>query len=240
MICTTLGLTFAARSCSARERSLRWGTAGACASANLTGRSAMTSTSTTYFSADITADRSTDRAAEPYSTSSEGCCRASSRAPEPSSSRAPESRHDARALDVVEPGELAHQIRVAPVEHGILLTCPNPAPGALAVVGVQRVGSLHALDDLGKWHEGLFVVGVPVVAQVDEDLRGAAVRVFERVRHGAPDVRLPARIIWNHPRSPDSGDLGCTVNPELHPVPSPDPEESRLVIEARADEVVEP
>src|SRR5262249_40299403 len=120
-------------------------------------------------------------------------------------------------LDVVELGEFARQVRIAAVEDRILPAGPDAAAGPLAVLRVPALGDVHALDDLGKRHERFLVVGLAVIAQVDEDLRRAPVGILERIGDRAADVRLAPRIVGNRASAPGLRDRRIGGNPELRP-----------------------
>src|SRR4051812_27771186 len=89
------------------------------------------------------------------------------------------SGQNRRAVNAVEFREFTDQIGVAPLEHGILLARSDPATRGFAVVRVPRIGGGHAVDHPRERNEGLGVVSAAVVAQVDEDLRRATVRILE-------------------------------------------------------------
>ncbi|MGH2898593.1 MAG: hypothetical protein ACRDMZ_07955, partial [Solirubrobacteraceae bacterium] len=74
---------------------------------------------------------------------------------------------DRRAHDVIEVGERAAQVGVAALEQRSLLAGADAPAGALAVVGVERVGDFDALDDARERRERLGIVRSAVVAQVD-------------------------------------------------------------------------
>src|SRR5262245_56734485 len=95
---------------------------------------------------------------------------------------------DRRPNDVIEPGIGLQQVNVAALEDGILLAAADTTR-ALAVPAVERIGDIDAFTNLAERHE-LLVVRCPVVAQVDEGLGRASVRVLEGVGDRATDVWL--------------------------------------------------
>src|SRR5262245_30889788 len=72
--------------------------------------------------------------------------------------------HDHGALDVVEVRKLALQVAVPSLEHRILLAGADAAAGSFAILGVECVGHLDALDDVREWHERLGIERRAVVA----------------------------------------------------------------------------
>ena len=82
---------------------------------------------------------------------------------------------------------------------------------------IQRVGRIHAADHLAERHEPLPVLRVREIRKGDVDLRRTAVRLRERERHRAADVRVPFRVVRNRSRAPERCDFRIAVDPELRP-----------------------
>jgi hypothetical protein len=77
-----------------------------------------------------------------------------------------------------------------------------------------------------------------IVAQVDEDLRRAAIRHGEGIRDGAALVRFAPQVVGNRARAPDVRDFRIAVDSELDPFVFDDAVESHLVVIACAHKVV--
>jgi len=98
----------------------------------------------------------------------------------------------------IEPRERPIEKRIAAVEQRLLLAGANPAAGGLAVLAVEGVGDVHALNHFAERDEPLFVL-IRVVAQADVDLRrtpigygerkGTRPRVFDCCRGSSGNVR---------------------------------------------------
>ena len=58
----------------------------------------------------------------------------------------------------IEPRELAIEIGIAAVEERLLFSGADAAARRLAVLAVERVGDVHAFDDLAERHEALRVL----------------------------------------------------------------------------------
>src|SRR4029450_12658897 len=115
----------------------------------------------------------------------------------------------------------------------------DPATGALAVLGIERVGDIHHIDDLRERHERLLVVGRAVVTEIDEDLRGSPVRILESVGDRTAAIRLTERIVRNVSVPPGLRNRGITIDSELRPRRRADAEESRTVVISRLYQAVE-
>ncbi len=136
-------------------------------------------------------------------------------------------------------GNRASSQALPPSKERVLAPGPN-ATRAFAVLGVERVEDIHALDDATERRERLAVVGGRVVPEVDEDLRRPAVGDGERKGHRPADVRLPERFVRYRGRPPCLCDRRVAIDAELHPPACRDAEEPRLVVVSVAHEVDEP
>src|SRR5258708_21176800 len=143
-----------------------------------------------------------------------------------------------RSFDVVQSREIRFQIGIASIEKRPLLAASNAAAGTFAVLRVQGVGDVHVTNNPAKGHKGLGIVRGCIVPQIDEDLRGPAIRHRESVGDSSPRVRFAARVVGNRLLAPQFRDSRLAVDSELRPASLDHPEEASLVIVACANEAV--
>ena len=115
----------------------------------------------------------------------------------------------------------------------------NAASGGLGVARVKVVCYIHSFYDSSDRNEWFGVVSRGVVAQVDEDLRGAAIRDGKGEGDCAAGVGYAAGIVGNGLSSPGLGYGRISVDAELSPTVCDDAEKGRVVIITGADEAVE-
>src|SRR4051794_34744751 len=65
------------------------------------------------------------------------------------------SSHHHRAQQAIEPRKFTIEVHVAALEQRLLLAGADPAAGCFAVLAVQRVGHVHALDHASERGEAL-------------------------------------------------------------------------------------
>src|SRR5262245_1056621 len=145
--------------------------------------------------------------------------------------------NDRGASDAIQQREVVLQIGLSLFIKWILLSAANAAAGGFAVLCIERVGYLHAFDNLSKRH-ALGIVRRRIVLQVDEHLGCAAVRGREGVSNGAARVRFDSWIIGNGLRAPGVGDFRIAIDPELRPASFNDAEEAGVVVVPAANQVV--
>lgn len=140
--------------------------------------------------------------------------------------------------DDIQQGKVPFPVRAAFFKKNILFAGADAAAGGFGVGGVPLVRHFHALDDFAEGDEGFAIMGGGVVAEVDEDLGGAAVGDGKGEGDGAAGVGEDARVVGDGGGAPRGGDGRVRGDAELGPVALPDAPDFVLVVVAVFDEVV--
>src|SRR5262252_8224894 len=115
----------------------------------------------------------------------------------------------------------------------------HPAAGVFSVAAVELLHNIPACNNLAEGSKGGFrIVDSGIVAEVYVNLRGARSRTDVGKGDVAGLVVDLEGIVWNGFVTPGLRDLGIASDTKLNPTPGNDPEEARVVVIMRADQLV--
>src|ERR1041385_3310785 len=115
----------------------------------------------------------------------------------------------------------------------------NAAPRLFTIAGIECVSDVHAFGYIADGNERFFVECFRVVAQADDDLRRAAVWIFESEEDRAAYVRLDARIVGNRARPPGLRNFRIPIDAKLRPLTGHHAEDRRVVVVTTVDQIEE-
>src|SRR5262249_20652460 len=104
--------------------------------------------------------------------------------------------------------------------------------------GIQRIHRVHSCDYFSKWSKAFGIQGRRVVTQVDEYLRGSAIRRLKSEGHHAFRVRLPPRVVAKGAHFPRIRNPGIAIDSKLRPAILYHPEKLRLIVVTAPYQVV--
>src|ERR1041385_7793379 len=115
----------------------------------------------------------------------------------------------------------------------------HPAAGVFSVAAVELLHNIPAFHHLAERSKsGLGIIASGVVAEVDENLRGARSRAGVGKGDIAKRVVDLEGIVRNGFMTPALRNLGIAGDPKLNPTPGNHPEEARVVVIMLADQLV--